>query len=266
MSAAPLLDNLALRALCSMPAARPSTSTALAVPELPARESVTGDDEVDAVLWLQKVVSTGQPPLIAKALEAAKLITTPMKVLGNRYAQYLLRKHPGNTMAAAFGSMNFGELEKAAETAVAREQRRHAALSQFGTVEEILAKTPAEVACEKALRGVKKSKTFPVYDDKADGRFLKVEALTPHTLADCLHVQVYADQIYRLRNDACAGDAGDHWPAFQAYDDFAFRMMQRIAPCSAAEALAVLEHMIEEDKMDRTESEAILRNLIGGRQ
>ena len=82
-----LQDNQQLRALLSLPPIQTNASTALAVPEMPPREVVTGDQEIDAVLWLQKVVATGNRGLIDKALEAAKQIKTPMKDLGERYAK-----------------------------------------------------------------------------------------------------------------------------------------------------------------------------------
>ncbi len=70
-------DNQAFRALFTLPPIQPSASTSLTVPEMPAPKVVTGDREVDAVLWLQECVRTGHQALIDKALEAAKKITTP---------------------------------------------------------------------------------------------------------------------------------------------------------------------------------------------
>ena len=43
-------DNQALRKLFALPALQTSTSTALAVPELPRQQAHTGDKEIDAVL------------------------------------------------------------------------------------------------------------------------------------------------------------------------------------------------------------------------
>ena len=47
---------------------RPSDCTGLVVPELPPQEPVTGHKELDALLWLRKVISTGDPALIDKAM------------------------------------------------------------------------------------------------------------------------------------------------------------------------------------------------------
>ena len=63
-------DNQAHRALFTLPAARPSTQTLPAVPELPPQTRVTGDKEIDAVIWLRAVIDTGNPALIEKAMLA----------------------------------------------------------------------------------------------------------------------------------------------------------------------------------------------------
>lgn len=265
---APLIDNPAFRALFTLPPVRVSASTALVVPEMPPQEIVTGDREVDAVLWLQAVVKTGNPDLIAKALQARRFIKTPMKVLGDRYAEYVMRQSNGDTMGAAFASMGFGELERKAAAATERATRRHEALARFGSVDALFEKTPAEQACERALRGAKKFKwgskdAFNGFNSTdAAQRFAKYIELTPHTLSDCLHALAYAHEIYDLRA-ASEPNSGEHWPAFQEHSDFTFACMASIAPRSKDEALRVLDYL-DEDRMARTESPAILRNLIAG--
>ena len=64
-------DNPEHRALFSLPPIQDSSSTELAVPSLPPQEAVTGDHELDAVLWLRAVIQTGQMALIEKAMPAA---------------------------------------------------------------------------------------------------------------------------------------------------------------------------------------------------
>lgn len=256
-------DNQALRALFALPPIQPSASTALAVPEMPAPKVVTGDREVDAVLWLQECVSTGHQVLIDKALEAAKKITTPMKDLGVRYGQHLMQQH-GSSVMAAFGSMGFGELESQANGAIERQRKRHIALSRFGTEEVLFSDTPAEAACKKALRGVKRIKDgiFNDYDmEQVAERFAKRPDLQPNTLADCLHGRAYWDELYRLR---APFDCGDSSAYAQAHDDHCFAMLAKIAPHSKDDSLAVLEHMEKSDSDNRKESPAILRNLIAG--
>lgn len=256
-------DNQALRALFTLPTIQPSASTALTVPETPAPKVVTGDREVDAVLWLQECVHTGHQALIDKALEAAKKITTPMKDLGLRYSQHLMRQH-GNSVVAAFGSMGFDELESQANGAIERQRKRHIALSRFGTEMALFSDTPAEAACKKALRGLMRNKsTHFLYDDeRATARFAKKPDLQPRTLADCLHGLAYWHELYRLR--APFAGYGDGPAYAQAHDDYCFAMLAKIAPRSKDESLAVLEHMEKSDSDNRKESPAILRNLVTG--
>lgn len=266
MSAAPTKENnAALRALFSFPAVVTSASTALTVPEMPAPKEVTGDRELDAVLWLQECVATGHPDLIAKALDAAKRIKTPMAQLADRYDKYLLSRSGGNIIAAVFGSMSFGKLESRAKDAVDRLAQRHRALSMFGTVDNLLSDTPAEIACKVALQGMKRRTTniLPKYNtEKADARFLAHPALAPHSLEDCLHGMQYLNELYWLRHKTVE-DVGDHWPAVQEYEDFCFRQLAHIRPRSKEEALAVLESL-DEDAIQRKEVPAILRNLVTG--
>lgn len=256
-------DNQAFRALFSLPPIQASASTALTVPEMPAPKVVTGDREVDAVLWLQECVRTGHQALIDKALEAAKKITTPIQDLGLRYGQHLMRQH-GSSMMAAMGSIGFGELESQAKGAIERQRKQHVALSHFGTVEALFSDTPAEAACKKAIRGVKrlKDRAYNDYDmEQVAERFAKKADLQPHTLSDCLYGRDYWNQLYWLRAPFGNGDA----PAYtQAHDDLCFATLAKIAPRSKDESLAVLVHMEERDAEGREESPRILRNLVTG--
>lgn len=260
-------DNQALRALFSLPPIQASTSTALTLPETPAPKVVTGDRELDAVLWLRECIKTGHAALIAQALEAFKKIKTPAKVLEDRYCDHLRLSSGGNPFAVIFGGMGFADLEELASSSSGKLAKRHDAVARFGSIDNLFNETPAEAACKKALNGLKRPKTkygWHEYDaDKADARFAKYAELLPHTLADCIHAMEFSNTLYRLRQ-ACADNAGDHWPAFQEHDDFCFRSLARIAPQSKEEALAVLEYLEREEAEDRVEVPAILRNLISG--
>jgi hypothetical protein len=257
-------DNAAFRALFSLPPIQHSTSTALIVPELPPRTVVTGDEEIDAVLWLREVIKTGQPELIAKARDAAKLIKTPLPALEKRYTQYLVSKHPGN-FAAAFSSFGFAELDRLASRSVEKLARRDEALARFGSIKGAFAMTAAEQACETALKGMKPTGDFHRFNDKAAAkRFRAWPALVPGSLADCLHEKEYWSALYWLRVAVSTDGTGDGWPAGDAHDDFAFSCLTTIPPRSAVEAMQVLDFLHEREYMDRNETPAILRNLVSG--
>lgn len=255
-----MTDNQQLRELFTLPPIQSSANTALAAPEMPPQQTVTGDREVDAVLWLQQVVKTGNQALIDKALEAAKRITTPMKELGKRYADHIVRT-TGNTLGAAFASFGFGDLEGQGKRAVERAALRHEALSRFGTVDALFANTPAEAACIEALRRCKRGKYYGYDDAAAMKRFSKRPALVPATIDDSLHVFDYWDRLYRLRA-ASVEHAGDHCEQVWAHEAYCFAMMAHLKPRNGAEAMRGFEYVMLDENIEKTNADAILRNLI----
>ena len=187
-----------------------------------------------------------------------------MKDLADRYALHVAQQNGGSTLAAAFATLDFGDLEGKARIATERAARRHEALSRFGTMEALFGDTPAEKACKEALDGMDLLKSLHHQFDMAEAakRFDAKEDLAPATLADCLHERAYWHSLYWLRN-AFEG-YGDPDSAGQAHDDHCFAALARIPPRTTAEALAVLAYLEAEDCLDRPETSAILRNLIGG--
>lgn len=255
------VDNAQLRALCTLPPLQALTSTEIAMPELPPQAAVTGDTEIDAVLWLREVIKTGQPDLIDKAVAAAKLIKTPLADLEKRYTALLLDANPGNWVAA-FSTVGFADLPGLIATSTAKYAHRHEALSRFGSVCHLWEATPAEQFAEHVLKGVKHGDMFGFLDDaKVDARFEARQDLMPHTLDDCIVELDYWHGLYVLRNAVGTGD-----PSEQAYarETFAFRNLARIRPRSRKEASRAFQYLVAHECMDRDETDAILRNLISG--
>ncbi|MDY0746570.1 hypothetical protein SNE35_18800 [Paucibacter sp. R3-3] len=253
-------DNQALRSLCSLPPVQQSSSSALAQITLPPQVEVTGDPELDALLWLREVIKTGNPAFIANALEAVKRIKTPIDVLERKYTQHLVAQNPGSLMAA-FQSIGFADLEALARSTNEKLALRHEGLARFGNVEGLFAETPAERFCIDALKGVHRKRDFGDYDaSTVDARFNSRADLLPQTLDDCLFELRYWDDLYRLREaDSC----GDHEPEVNAREDFVLRSLARIRPRTKAEAVSVFRYLAESEFMDRKETESILLNLIG---
>lgn len=252
-------DNQALRALFSLPPIQQSTGTELVVPELPPQASVTGDKEIDAVLWLREVIKSGQPALIERAMLAAKRIKTPLKELADRYTKHLVSKNPEN-WTVAFTTFGFDDLTGLAEKSIKKAMRRHEAISRFGSIDKLFDKVPAEEFCIQALHGLK----FDLYDAKdatnVDERFQARPDLMPHTLSDCMHELSYWRDLHWLRS-AC--DGGDQAPHAYARERFTFRSLAHIRPRSKAEALDVFRYMANSDHMNVPETQSILLNLIG---
>lgn len=253
-------DNEQHRAMFTLPPISTSTETLPSVPELPPQEVVTGDKEVDAVLWLRSIISTGQAALIDRAMEGARKIRTPLDVLEKRYRDHLVATNPGHPFAA-MSSFGFADLEALATRAIEQHRLRLEGAARFGGT--LLADTVAETFCIEALSGLEQS--GPLLDfDKAQvaDRFNAHPELLPHTLADCLYELGYWDQLYRLRN-AVDRDASDGPAEATAREWFVFGLLAQIRPRDKAEALTVFRHLIASERDDMAESEAIVFNLIG---
>ncbi|MHC9247751.1 hypothetical protein [Aeromonas jandaei] len=123
-------DNPRHRAMFTLPPLQSSGETLPAVPELPPQEVVTGDKEIDALLWLRQVIGTGDPARIAKAKEAAGRITTPLCELEQRYGKWLVAK--AGHMLAGLGSIGFANLDGLAERAITRRANEAEAIGRLG--------------------------------------------------------------------------------------------------------------------------------------
>ena len=252
-------DNPKHRAMFTLPEIQDATSTQPATIELPPQQTVTGDKEVDAMLWLRGVISTGQAGLIERAMEAAQRIKTPFKELEKRYHDFLHVSQPENFFAT-FGAIGFADLDALAKKSITREHRRCEALARFGGA--IFDDTRAEVFCIEMLRGLAPRKDMIGYDKhEVAERFKQYPEYLPNTLADCLYELDYWSQLYRLRNaldsyyDDCDSESS-------AREWFVFGLLAEIRPRNRNEAKAVLKYMRDSDRTDMNESDAILDNLL----
>lgn len=252
-------DNDQHRALFTLPPIKASSETLPSVPELPPQEVVTGDKEVDAVLWLRSIINSGQAVLIERAMEAAQRIKTPLDVLEKRYRAHLTATDPGN-LFAALSSFGFADLESLAGRAIERHRLRIEGRSRFG--DHLFADTPAEVFCIEALEGLKLEQLGSLDSEDAAARFKALPDRLPQTLADCLWELDYWRQLYRLRN-VVDRDCSDGPPEASARDYFVFGLLANIRPRNKDEAKAVFRHLMRGDYIDSKEAEAILDNLIG---
>ena len=253
-------DNPKLRELFALPPIQVSNTSELAVPELPPQQVVTGDFEVDAVLWLRSVIGTGQAPLIAKAMEAAKRIKTPLKVLEDRYMKHLVSSRQGNPFAA-FSSFGFSDLEGLAEQATRKLSLKQEAAARFG--DQLHENAPAEQFCIAALAGLKRGGNMLEFNPKkVQQRFEAQPDLLPQTLHDCLFELAYWSDLYQLRNAVCG--YGDPAPEGYARECFVFSLLAKIRSRSKEESLAVFRYLASSERMDDIEADGILLNLIGG--
>lgn len=251
-------DNPKHRELFTLPPIKLSTSTDLAVPELPPQQTVTGDKEIDALLWLRSVISTGQAALIEKAMLAAGRIKTPLVDLEKRYDRYMIDKHPGS-LSAAFASIGFADLERLAKRSIEKLDQQQEAFARFGN--DLFANTPAEQFCADALDGLDRASLRTFDQAEVDVRFAARTDWMPHTLGDCLHELAYWNHLSCLRYAVCG--FGDSIIEATERDNFVFRRLAHIRTRSKDEAIAVFRYLSDLDRMGSPETNDILRNLIG---
>lgn len=254
-------DNVQQRALFSLPPIKASTAETLpSVPELPPQQAVTGDAEVDALLWLREIIKTGEAGLIERAMEGAARIKTPLKDLEKRYSDHLMANCGGNVFKT-FGSTGFADLEGLAKRAIKDYRTRIEGRARFG--DNLLADTDAEVFCSEALDGVKPGQWGFLDESEVAERFKARPELLPYTLADCLHELAYWADLYRLRSAACEHSYdGEGSQEGQARERFVFTLLGEIRPRSRDEAKAVLRYLIANRRKDDQEADKILDNLI----
>ena len=258
-------DNAKMRAFFRLPEIVASDCTALQPPVAPPQPvAVTGNKDLDAVLWLRQVVQTGDTALIAKAMQAAERIKTPAQELEKRYGDFLMRESGGNTMRAVFGSIGFADLKGLAERTLDKQARRREAIARYGSMEGVFATLPQEQFCMDALALVPTSATswYAFDQEQVNAAFAQQIDLVPHTLADCLYELDFWDAVYRLRNGW--DNAGDDLPEVNArrrYIDS--HCLATIRPKTRDEAKAVLRYMAAHEMFDRNETDAVLENLVG---
>lgn len=254
-----LKNNMKHRKLFSFPPMKRGKQNLPIVPELPIQRVVTGDTEVDAVLWLREMISTGDAGLVEKALEAASRIKTPLKVIESRYGDYLRKTYPDNTLGVALELCNFANLKEHAKSSTEKALRQHEARSRFG--DTLFQNTPAEDFCVGALRGLKQVSLGSFDDEEVSIVFRARPELMPHTLSDCIHELRYWDELHWLRNAVSgAADTGTH--EGRAREGFIFDLLAEIRPRSRKEAMATFVYLKKADVGSWLDTDKIVRNLI----
>ena len=256
-------DNTAARAFFALPLLALADTTAVTAPAaLPEQRAVSGDVDVDAMLWLREVCNTGDPALIAKALQAAERIQTPAAELERRYGDYLVRASGGNIMKGLF-SMNFADLAGHAHRVIDRQTRQREAVARFGSEAAMWADQATEQFCIDVLIDLEPSGTWHEYDDDDAVKAFEAEAtMRPNTLADCLHELDYWSALYTQRS--AFEQHCDNIPQVRARESYLHRCLSVLRPKSRDEAKAVLRHIADDkDSFNDEATDAILENLIG---
>lgn len=251
-----LSDNQQHRQLFTLPPLVHSASRQLATTTMPPQCEVTGDKEIDAVLWLREVIKSGDPLAVDMALKAATNIKTPLIDIEKRYTRYLIERSNGDVFKT-FASFNFADLKGLAESSITKELRKAEALARFGNDPDLM--TEAERWTVRVMGGID---VDLMNSDRAlvAERFKQYPELMPQTLADCLHELNFWNELYLLKMAVNTDE-----PALECCEReyFVFELMAQIRPRSRKEAKAVLQFMIEHERKDHTSANAILFNLVG---
>lgn len=250
-------DNPRHRAMFTLPPRKSCRETLPAAPELPPQQVVTGDKEIDALLWLRQVIETGDPARIAQAKEAAGRITTPLDELETRYGKWLVAS-AGHVMAG-LGSIGFANLDGLAERAIERRTREAEAIGRFG--DKLWDDTPAEAFCLEALRTVEQV-NWEYPPALVAERFKAQPELMPHTLNDCLYELAYWDDLYRLRRACDTNGFYENSMEAHAREWFIFGLLAELRPRTREEAKEVLRYLMASELHDMPEADRILENLV----
>ncbi|WP_349573300.1 hypothetical protein [Azotobacter salinestris] len=255
-------DNPTHHAYFTLPPVRPSTERRPSVPTAPPQKAVTGDKEVDALLWLRTCIKTGDERLVATALEASKRIATPLKELEDRFAAYLRAANPDNPFAT-FASIGFANLERLALDSLQQAKDRVEACARF---DDVNLDTEQELFCMAALDGLERDRMG--FYDKAEAaeRFRAHPDLLPQTLADCCHELDFWNDLYRLRRACCppGGYTYEGPTEASARSWFVEGLLAEIRPRSREEAKTVFKKLMGEKRnYQLADLDPVINNLVG---
>lgn len=269
-------DNMVARAFFQLPKPTASAGTNVGLPPaMPAQEVVTGDREVDAMLWLNAMVDTEHPPYIEQALHAhdALMAKVDAKDMERRYTQHLVQAGR-NEIEIMFSSLGVAGLKNRASSAYAsrRIKMEAAELGFVGEVETvpgnwaIYALREIQVENQAIWAAVQPDKdgtktlagkaTFGGHTkeeaDRLDSIFRSDEHahLVPSTLSDCLHELCFWNELYTIVSEVERGQYGGELRQEQDWRrSWVESLLPVIKPVSKSEALMVHEWIQDESNI-----------------
>lgn len=219
-----------------------SECTALMVRTLPQAETITGDRELDAVIWLGTVCKTAtDPAALDQAVEAASRIKTPAKELEARYSAWLSRQPGSHPFAVALGSIGIADIAHKAERARERITRYLEGMAAFGSLAAALEPTPAEAM---VLRTVRLPDNWNGWSTLTPDAF--AAGVNPATLTEAVSEIRYWQWLYRVRDamsrtEHPGGYGSEPRAECSAREQFAESLLLVIAPRDRTEAIGVAD-------------------------
>lgn len=231
--------------LFAIPEPTPSPSTGLVVPSLPEPEPVTGDRDVDTMLWLRHVCKTARDPITLElAMEAAEQITTPAKALEDRYAAWL-HQQAAHPFQVAFATIGLADIKHHVAAARERIKVHNEGLAVFGSYHQALAPTPAEQMLERTAGTLPDKPVWELEDSELGPVF--TDCINPTTLTEAAAELRYWSWIgtvrWKMRETEAPGSFdGDEGDLLTARRWWVESLLTRLAPQEHGE----VAHLVNE--------------------
>ena len=232
--------------LFARPKAPASASTALAVPELPKAQTVTGDREVDALLWLREVCKHARDVhVLDLALQAAAKIQTPHKELEDRYTDWLKRQPGLHPLQVALSTL--GEIDKHVQGARERIRINAEGLTAFGSLDAALEPSAPEQMLERTARLPDDYEVW-IRLDPEQLTAIFARSVNPATLTECATELSYWSWLYEIRAEMLRTEhpgsyPPDDLPVVSARREYVEGLLAVLAPLDRLEAIWLADRL-----------------------
>ncbi|CRI63747.1 conserved hypothetical protein [Thiocapsa sp. KS1] len=256
--------------LFSIPSPQTSASRELSVASiLPEAEAVTGDRQVDAMLWLARVCKTATDlATLGKAVEAAKRIKADPEKLRDRYQQWLIKQGAG-AFQTVFATMSLGDIDAKAEAARERIATNAEGIAIFGSFETAMEPTEAERMILETAGPMPPGYGYEWPAEAFAGIFAR--SVNPWTLSDVLAERAYFDWLYKTRKAMFATAnpddyMGDDDAPIEARRYWMMSLLTTIEPVDDAERTVVAQAAVAKGFSDFSKDTiAVLAHLCGAK-
>jgi hypothetical protein len=253
--------------LFSIPKPSPSTDPiSLPSKPIPQKQQVTGDHELDTVLWLSEVCSTTcDLDVLDKVLEYAQQITTPAEKLAVRYRDYQL-ENGVTAFAASMTTFGFGDIDRVVRSARYRINKTIEGLQLFGSFEGAMAPTAPERMLMDSIT-LSEDEFFSLSYEEIPNIF--GGSANPGTLSEALQEIRYWEWLDKIRKSMIMTFDPNYCDSYRdsllgGRKTFVFRQLLVLDPVDLEEARKVARAIQPDDlRFDTDFENKILLHLLG---
>lgn len=267
----PELINAEHQRLFTIPKPLFSNESSLKVPTLPEQQTITGDVEVDACLWLANVCKTARDfHVLDLVLEAAQRITTPSEEIERRYVSWLRGQPNIHPLQMAFASIGMGNIQEKVEAARERIAKYNEAAVIFGSYQQALMPTPAEQMVERTAGALPDVHAWNC--TQAEYAKLFTDSVNPSTLTEVAAELRYWNWLYQARWRMQQTEAPDEYlpddpPIIEARRQWVEGLLCELPPQDHQEVLdiikAVRSELVDTGSIDDSKKHAdIFEHLL----